>query len=95
MKDAKHTLIQSCLIGGLCLASLHLTWIVLVLLDWAQPLMDFIFKLHMLNSPFQIQAFNWEHASSLIAITFAIGALYGLIFHIIQNAFTKIDKELP
>jgi hypothetical protein len=49
----------------------------------------------MLNSPFQIQAFNWGYAASLIAITFAIGALYGLIFHIIQNAFTKIDKELP
>ncbi len=95
MKNTKHALIQSCLIGGFCLASLHLTWIFLVLLAWAQPLIDFIFKLHMLNSPFQIQPFNWGYASSLIAITFVIGAFYGLIFHLIQNTFTTIDKQLP
>ncbi len=95
MKTNQHTLIQSCLIGGLCLASLHLTWIILILLAWAQPLMDFVFKLHMLNSPFQIQPFDWGYAFTLIAITFVFGAFYGLVFYLIKNTFTQLDKKVP
>jgi len=32
--------------------------------------MDFIFKLHMLNSPFQVQPFKISLALGLISITF-------------------------
>jgi len=81
-------------VGGLCLASLHFIWVVLILFGWAQPLMDFIFKLHMLNSPFQVQAFSWSLALSLIAVTFAFGAFYGFVFYLIQNSFTRIDDKI-
>lgn len=84
MKIQSRSLIQYCLIGGLSLASLHISWIFLVLLGWAQPFMNFIFKLHMLNSPFQVQPFDWGYAFSLISLTFAIGAFYGLILYLIQ-----------
>lgn len=82
-------LIQTSLITGLCLSSLHLSWIVLILLGWAQPLMDFIFKLHMLNSPFQVQPFDLGLAVSLVLITFVIGAFYGLVFVLIKNLLAK------
>jgi hypothetical protein len=82
-------LIQTSLITGLCLSSLHLSWIVLILLGWAQPLMDFVFKLHMLNSPFQVQPFDLGLAVSLVLITFVIGAFYGLVFVLIKNLLAK------
>ncbi len=82
-------LIQTSLITGLCLSSLHLSWIVLILLGWAQPLIDFVFKLHMLNSPFQVQPFDLGLAVSLVLITFVIGAFYGLVFVLIKNLLAK------
>lgn len=93
MNNHRQSLIQSCLVGGLCLASLHLTWVILVLLAWAQPLMDFIFKLHMLSSPFQVQPFHWGYALSLITITFGVGFFFGLVFYLIQNAIQPVDEN--
>ncbi len=87
--ESKDQLIQTGLIAGLCLSSLHLSWIVLILLGWAQPLMDFIFKLHMLNSPFQVQPFSIGLAVSLVIITFVIGAFYGLVFVLIKSLMAK------
>ena len=82
-------LVQSALIGGLGLASLHLIWIVLILLGWAQPLMDFVFKLHMLNSPFQVQPFQWVFALGLLMLTFSVGAFGGLLFSYLKAIFDK------
>ena len=48
------SLFRTSMIGGLCLASLHFCWLILVLTGLAQPLLDLIFTLHMLNSPFQV-----------------------------------------
>ena len=79
------TLIRTSIIGGLCLASLHFCWALLVMLGWAQPLMDFIFRLHMLNSPFQVQSFDAMLALGLVVITFLIGCFYGLIFYFVRN----------
>lgn len=80
---------RTSLIWGLCLSSLHFCWVILVALGWAQPLLDFIFKLHMLSSPFQVQAFNPLLAMGLIAITFLIGCVYGAIFYLIKSQFTS------
>ena len=51
--------------------------------------MDFIFKVHMLNSPFQVQPFNLSYAMTLLAITFGIGMFYGAVFHFIKRAFNR------
>ena len=82
-------LVQSALIGGFGLASLHLIWIVLIFLGWAQPLMDFVFKLHMLNSPFQVQPFQWVFALGLLMLTFSVGAFGGLLFSYLKAIFDK------
>ena len=78
---------RTSIVGGLCLSSLHLLWVVLVFQGWAQPLLDFIFKLHMLNSPFQVQLFSFSYAAELIGITFLIGFCYGALFYFIKNQF--------
>ncbi len=87
MTNSQNSIIKTCLIGGLCLSSLHLMWILLVLVGWAEPLMNFVFMLHMLNSPFQVQPFRWGLALGLLAITFAFGAFFGLVIYWIKCLF--------
>jgi hypothetical protein len=82
-------LFKTSVIGGFCLASLHFCWALLVALGLAQPLMDFIFKLHMLNSPFLVQPFSLSLAAGLIGITFLIGCFYGAVFYFIKKRFTS------
>ena len=82
------SLMRTSLIGGLCLSSLHVCWVILIALGLAQPLLDFIFKLHMLNSPFQVQVFDVVLAAGLIGITFMIGCFYGAVFYFIKNNFS-------
>ena len=86
--ENNNKLMQSGLIGGLGLSSLHFIWIVLIILGWAQPLMDFIFKLHMLNSPFQVQPFDWMLALGLLILTFAVGAFGGLIISFLKGTLS-------
>ena len=80
---------QKSIIGGLCLSLFHFLWILLVATGWAQPVMDFIFKLHMLNSPFTVQPFNIQLAMGLLAITFLAGCFYVLAFYAIRALFSK------
>ena len=82
-------MLKTSFVGGLCLSSVHLFWVIIVAAGWAQPLMDFIFKLHMLNSPFEVQPFNLTFAYQLIGITFLIGFFYGALFYIFKNQFFR------
>ena len=85
-------LLNISLIGGLCLSSLHFCWALLVAFGWAQPLMDIVFKLHMLNSPFQVQPFEITYALLLIFVSFIIGAFYGVLFYILKNKIIPLAK---
>lgn len=81
--------VRTTIVGGLCLSSLHVFWVLLIAVGWAQPLLDLVFKLHMLNSPFQVQPFDVGLAAGLIALTFLIGSLYGAVFYLIK---TKMER---
>ena len=81
------SLLKTSLIGGVSLSSLHFCWAFIVASGWAQPLLDFVFKLHMLNSPFQVQPFSPILAIGLIGITFLFGCFYGAIFYLIKSKF--------
>jgi len=80
---------QLSIISGFSLASLHICWALLVAVGWAQTVIDFIFKLHMLSSPFKVQPFELALALGLIGITFLIGCFYGIVFSVVKNAFQK------
>ena len=82
-------ILQVSIISGFSLASLHICWAILVALGWAQSVIDFIFKLHMLNSPFQVQPFEFPFALGLVGVTFLVGCFYGIIFFVVKNAFQK------
>jgi hypothetical protein len=80
--------LRTTFIGGLCLSSLHFCWVILVALGIAQPLLDYVFKLHMLNSPFEVQPFSLLLATGLVGITFLIGCIYGALFYLIKSKFS-------
>ncbi|MFA5942491.1 MAG: hypothetical protein WC798_02350 [Candidatus Paceibacterota bacterium] len=80
MSPAKTSATFAVLIGGI-----HVMWSAFVALGWAQPSMDFIFRLHMVSLDFVVQPFDAATALILVAITAIIGALFGYCMAIIWN----------
>ena len=70
---------------GAVLGLWHLTWVTIVALGWAKPVMDFILRLHFINLQVDIAPFAIGTAVSLVAITFAIGAVIGFVFALVWN----------
>lgn len=68
------------LIVGSFMGLLHLLWALVVAVGVAQVFMDWIYGLHFLNNPFQIQPFNLITAVTLIVVTFVIGYIAGWVF---------------
>jgi len=83
---------KSMVVGAALLSSLHFAWLVLVYIGMAQVVMDLIFKIHMLNSPLQVQQFEWSYAFLLITVTFSVGAMYGWLYSVIKKSVTRSES---
>lgn len=77
--------LKSGLTFGVFLGSFHLLWAALVLVGWAQPLMDFLFWLHFIKPVYAITGFEWGRALGLCALTTAIGFVMGCVFAWLWN----------
>lgn len=77
------------LIVGLFMGGWHLLWSLLIAVGLAQPLLNFVFWLHMLNNPYQIAPFNPSTALLLVVVTFAVGCSAGYIFATLWNTIHK------
>ena len=81
MANPKHVgLVIGVLIGGW-----HLVWALLVLIGWAQPILDFIFWAHMIDPVYFGKPFDSAAAVALIAITTVIGYGFGFLGVVIWN----------
>lgn len=71
------------------MGAFHAGWALLVALGVAQPLIDFILKLHFINPVYVIQPFNLATALGLIVFTSAVGYATGLVYALLWNKFHK------
>lgn len=70
---------------GAFIGLFHAMWSALIALGWAQPLLDFIFNLHMINPVYSVLDFNIITAVLLVLVTSIIGYIYGVVFAVIWN----------
>ena len=77
------------LVLGAFLALIHLVWSFLVLIGMAQPLLNFIFKLHMMSPVLAISGFTYKRAIGLIIITAVIGYVFGWLLGVIWNKYAS------
>lgn len=79
--------------AGLVFASLlggwHLLWSVLVALQLAQPVIDFIFWLHFVKPVYVVEEFDIGRAIVLLAVTSLIGGALGYCFGRLWNWLHK------
>jgi hypothetical protein len=73
------------LVVGALTGGWHLLWSLLVLLGWAQPIIDFIFWAHMIKPIYFVKAFDPVAAITLIVITAVIGYIFGFLGAVIWN----------
>lgn len=91
------TMLRTSLIGGLCLAGFHGVWVFLVLVGWAQPLINVILQLHMMDLPLVVQPFQLSRALGLVVLAFLAGCFYGLVFYLVRtlsNSGRCCDNDL-
>jgi hypothetical protein len=70
---------------GLLIGLWHLTWSLLVALGVAQAFINWIFRLHFIQPPYTVTAFNLVTAVTLIVVTSALGFVMGWLFGAIWN----------
>lgn len=63
----------------------HAVWSLLVLGGLAQPLLDIVFRLHMITPPYQVLAFSWTNALGLMAFAVVFGYMLGSLLGVLWN----------
>lgn len=70
--------------GGL-LALGHAVWALMVLMGFAQPLLNWIMGLHFLNFQYTVAPFAFGNAALLIVMTGIVGYIVGWVFGLLWN----------
>lgn len=73
-------LVIATLIGGW-----HVAWALLVLIGWAQLILDFVFWAHMIKPVYVVKPFDPTAVIALIAITSVTGYVFGFLGTVIWN----------
>ncbi|MBI5220932.1 MAG: hypothetical protein HY978_03835 [Candidatus Liptonbacteria bacterium] len=74
---------------GLLVGLMHLGWVVLVVLGWAKPLLDWVLSLHFLSFPYTMAPFSLITALSLVVFTFVCGYVMGWVLAALWNFSRK------
>ena len=80
---------KTALAVGVFLGGWHLMWSLLVALNWAQAIYDFILWAHMIHLQLTIGPFDPVAAGTLVVMTFLVGCVIGYVFAVIWNWFHR------
>lgn len=80
-------------VAGLLLAFWHSCWAALVYFGLAQRLIDFVFWIHFIVPPYQVDAFDHQRAFILVIVSFTIGLIIGGVGGMIWNLFQRGPAE--
>jgi len=69
------------------IGSWHALWAGLVFAGAAQPVIDFIFRLHMITPPYKIAPFDPGLALAIVLVTAIVGYVFGWMGAIIWNRY--------
>ena len=83
------------IVVGAVVAAMHAAWAAMVAFNWAQPFLDFIFRLHFVTPPYHVEPFSMVTAGALVGLNGAIGFLVGAVFATAWNAFHPPDNSKP
>jgi hypothetical protein len=67
------------------LGAWHMFWAVLIWAGAAQWLLDFVFRLHMIEPPYHVGPFNLLTATTLVLFTSAVGYVSGWFIGFLWN----------
>ena len=70
---------------GTLLGGYHVCWAILVALGWAQPLVDFVFWMHLIQPVFVIRPFSLSAAAALIVFASMAGFVMAFVFALLWN----------
>ena len=70
---------------GALLGACHFFWALLVALGWAQPLIDFVFWMHLIQPVFVIRPFSLPAAAALVVFTSIAGFVIAFLFAVLWN----------
>lgn len=70
---------------ALLLGGFHLFWAILVAFRWAQPVSDFLFRIHFIRPVYVIEPFQLGLAVVLVAFTTGVGSVLGWCFAALWN----------
>ena len=74
---------------GAVFGAIHFSWACLVAAGAAQPVLDYMFRLHMLTPAFTVAPFSAWLAFRLVLITsitgYVIGYIFGLVLKMLKN----------
>jgi hypothetical protein len=90
----KIDLIDAGLLFGLLFGVFHLSWLVLILTNYAQPVLDFIFWAHFIKPVLEVESFEAGRALILLAITVCIGFTLGYLLAIVLNKLSSNEVEI-
>lgn len=64
----------------------HACWLALVALKWAQPVLDFVFRVHFIRPVYVVETFELVRAATLLGLVAVVGLFTGIVFALIWNA---------